>query len=219
MAAYKAVKRPEFLLGAQKALGRLNSALSTQNSALGLSDFGGPEAARRFVVAVWEYGSVLPADPHLARVVDAVELLARRQLSDTQTPVPDLAGGTAGGFAAAGETAADLETFSAAWLLAAGSDAPQAQALRDACRRAAPAAGRYVVQFQYTPLNSYYLMEPLQASGGVRLRPGSNMVRIASVGRALDGLALLSLAMELDGALAGGPAGMAPAPSGDTPEP
>ncbi len=226
VAAYKAVKQPEFLLGAQKALGRLAGEEVSARS--------GPEAARRFVVAVWEYGSVLPADPYLARVADAVAMLARRQLSDAQAPVPDLAGGAAGGFAAAGETEADLEAFSAAWLLAAGHEGPQAsvtqpegpqalvtqaEALRAACRRAAPAAGRYVMQFQCTPLNSYYLMEPLQASGGVRMRPGSNMVRIASVGRALDGLALLSLAMELDGALAGGPAGMAPAPSGGTQEP
>ena len=183
--AFKALDMPECLLGAQKALlwlARADEPLL------------GPAAARRFVVAAWEYATVAPADPFMARTAEAVDALARHQLSDRTAPAADLIGGSAHQMPPlVGDTAADLEAFAAGARIAAAEGATQ---LHDRCREAARSAARYVMQFQYTALNGYYLRDPSRARGGLRRRPGSNLVPVESVARAVDALNLLTQLLE-----------------------
>jgi len=189
--AYREVPdRVRFLLGSQRALSRL--AERSESSA-------DPEASRRFIAAVRGYSVILPPNRFMPRLREAVSTLMAAQLSPRDAPAPDLAGGALHGYPPpVGETAADLEAFVGAWLVLAASKDPRAQELCKQARDAALDAARYVAQFQYSPLNSYYLRDPQPALGGVRRQPGSNLVTLEATHRALDGMGLLAQALAVE---------------------
>jgi len=182
--AYGELNAPRLLLGAQKSL----EYLSQQDLRP-----AGPEAGRRFVEAARELSVFLPVDRQMPQVWKVADALRDGQLSPEEVPAPDLAGGILHGYPPpVAETAADLEVFVSAWLLTGQRKDAESRAFGQRTWPAALAAARYLVQFQFTPENSYYLEDPGAALGGFRWQPGSNLVILEGVERGLDGLRLLA---------------------------
>jgi len=173
--AYAQLKEPAFLLAAHKALDRL----AADDEAL-----GDPETASRFLAATKALSAFLPAQSYMGPVTKALLVLKKRQLSPRTVPSPDLVGGALRAQPpTAGETARDMLGFACGCSLG-GRPADAAQpALR---------AARFLVQFQFTRENSYYLQAPERAGGGLRERPGTNTITVESVAAALDALNVLA---------------------------
>jgi hypothetical protein len=187
--SYGAVNRPEFLLGARKALDRLSADAEAMKTA---------DAARGFVVALRDLSPHLPPGPYLPRVREALETLVERQLRVEDCPAPDLAGGTLRAFPqSVDETAADMEAFVSGWLVNRTYGKESNYFLDECLWQAALGAGRYVMQFQFLPENSYYLADADSALGGLRHFPGRNVATLQGTQHGLDALSLLSQAMTL----------------------
>ena len=184
---YGELKAPQFLLGSRKALDYLKGQREVSEQL---------QSARSYVTAVRELSRFLPVEAYTQGVRTIVERLLEMQLTAEEAPTPDLAGGAMRAYPPlVGETAADLECFLGGWLIAASSNEAGTIAFSVVARPAALNAGRYLVQFQFLPENSYYLAEPVAALGGFRQQPGSNLITLESVQQALDGLRLLAQAM------------------------
>jgi len=179
--AYGRTHEPRFVVGAQKALDQLaadEQALRSYN------------VADQLAVAAQESSMSLPAQKYLQAVRRAVAEARKVQLSAEAAPAPDLAGGSLRSQPPTiADTACDLQAFAAGWLI---EDSP---AGAEEAKAGALSAGRYVLQFQFVPENSYYLPMPEVALGGFRSKPGSNMMTLRSTTAALDGLNLLAHAL------------------------
>jgi len=188
--AYVASREPALLLAARKALDRLS--MNTQALAE-------PEVGCSYVAAVEALSRTLPVDNYMPAVQQALEPLVASRISQKHAPAPDLLGGTLRGFPPpVGSTAAELKALAQGWLLGGLCGDQYPGELRRQAAAAALSAARYVVHFQFSPENSYYLVDPDRALGGVRREPGSNKVELASVVDALEGLGALTQAMTLE---------------------
>jgi hypothetical protein len=113
-----------------------------------------------------------------------------KQLSVQDAPSLDLVGGSLGAQPPhVADTAADLAGFASWWLLETATEHA-----KDA-RCASLNAARYIVQFQFSSENSYYLVDSESALGGFRNKPGGNLATLHCAAQALESLNLLEDAM------------------------
>jgi hypothetical protein len=178
--AFRELENPSALLAAQRALEALRKAPKGLDS---------PLAGSVLCDAVLALSAHLPIGRYMQMVERAMEPLFERQVAPEDAPAPDLSGGSLDRFPpATAQTAEDLRAFAVGWLLAQRRGQNAAPHFASRCRHAAIRAARYLVQFQFQPANSYYVLESAKAMGGFRRRPGSNLVPLKAAYRGLNAM-------------------------------
>jgi len=182
--AHKSVGMPRAMDAARRAVTAL-VAEQTSTGGEGRERMIGADDARWLALALMELAAAEPEAEYTAWLGDIASQRRQAQLTPEAAPAADLVGGTLTSFPPkAGPTANDLVVFTAACL----AGAPEAEQNHQAARRAA----LYLMQLQYLPENSYYLPDPRAAEGGLREQPGGNIVRLQTMGSAIQGLAMLT---------------------------
>jgi hypothetical protein len=177
--AYRELRAPAYLQGACRALDALWEEDSERKEP------HAPQEARWLAMAAEQVGAASQTETYHSWVKRIAAGRRQAQLVSSDVPAADLVGGTLSGFPPlAGHTADDLVVFTVACMMDATGDAEN----RSAARRAA----RYIMQLQFLPENSYYLVSPSASSGGVREYLGSNLVKVQTLESVLRGLVALA---------------------------
>ncbi len=177
--AHREVDVPRFLVGARRALDRLQE--QDRSRAVPYS----ATEARWLASALLECSAFVTAGRYeewASRIA-----LARReaQLGGNDAPAEDLAGGTRSALPPrAGPTADDLVVFTSVCMMNPETASESLGAARQ--------AARYLMRLQYLEENSYYLPHPDDARGGFREQPGTNVVQLGTLEATLRGLVNLA---------------------------
>lgn len=182
-AAYGQKQDPAMLRGAQKGLEQMRNHIQNAEEPT-LRQYQG------FIQTVLDLSDYLPTARYVPLVRQSVQTVLETQLQESSTTSPDIAGGIIQHHPPrALDSSRALSTYAAAYLLLKRHRSNDNAFLAGRIQRAARASAQFLLQFQFTKTNSYYILMPSQTLGGIRLRPGSNLATLedaCAVLRALD---------------------------------
>ncbi|MFW5982516.1 MAG: hypothetical protein ACOCQ9_01110 [Candidatus Brocadiia bacterium] len=175
--AYEELGQSAYLAGAKRAISPLEARVESEDAQIPHDEY---------VLAAAALARHLPAERYSQTIQKILGPRLERQMSDLDAPTPMLAGALSDPWPPPTSTTAQfMKMFASASYIGRQAEGSSAERFAQLCEKAARRAARYIVQFQFTPDNSYYVLTPTQARGGIRKYPGSNRATLSGATRAL----------------------------------
>ncbi len=182
--SYGVTQDPAVLRGAQKGVERMRSHMR-ESDPLSIPEH------HQFIGSVFTLSHHLPATRYHALVRKSIRRILNDQLLESDVSSPDLIGASLQHYPPnTHDTARTLASCAAAWRILKQGSGGDESFLRERIRRAARLASRFLLQFQFTRENSYYVLIPAQTYGGIRQQPGSNLATVNDAEMALRAMDL-----------------------------
>ncbi|MFW6456823.1 MAG: hypothetical protein ACOC0A_00875 [Planctomycetota bacterium] len=181
-ASYQVSEDRDFLLSSREGLEQMHSHMKK-------TQVISPEHSSAFINGVLDLSPHLPVSRYMPSVRKAVKQTLNSQITNFHALTPDLVGGSLFDYPPSSYvTANTLNTLAAANILLDKSSSQSTSFFSKRIREAARKACQFLIQFQFTGANSYYVLSPTQTLGGIRRRPGSNLATIKTAEAALRAL-------------------------------